>query len=144
MTKRCKDCPPDGPLRPAPHPGPRCATHHRAVRKARKEAAHEARVQSVYGLGPGDYAKLYAGQNGRCWICQRATGASRKLSVDHDHRCQLGHDPKQGCRACIRGLLCRRCNDLLGHVRDDPEALMRAAYYLWQPPAPRILLTLGV
>lgn len=143
MIRRCKDCPPDGPLRPAPHPGPRCATCHRVVTKARKKAAHEARVQSVYGLAPGDYDKLYAGQNGRCWICQRATGAAKRLAVDHDHGCTAGHPPDRACRLCVRGLLCGRCNhDVIGHLRSDPDALMRAAWYLWQPPARRILTSL--
>jgi len=138
-VKPCKDCGP-GSKRPAPHPGPRCATHHREFRKAAKARAHDAYVQATYGLQAGDYALLYRGQGGRCYICQRATGASRKLSVDHDHKANCGtHDPKVGCRRCLRGLLCRRCNDLLGHVRDDTDTLYRALWYLADPPARAIL-----
>lgn len=127
--RRCKDCPTEGPARPAPHPGPRCASHHRVVVKARKKAAHEARVQANFGLTGEEYWLLYQHQNGRCWICQRATGASKRLAVDHNH--ETGE---------VRGLLCGRCNhDVIGHLRDDPDALMRAAWYLWAPPARRIL-----
>lgn len=142
MTKprRCVDCDPDARWpRPAPHPGPRCATHHRAVLKVRKARAHEAYVQATYGLRPGDYDRLYIGQGRRCWICQRATGATRRLSVDHDHKAGCGHDPGKACRRCVRGLLCRRCNDLLGHVRDDTDTLYRALWYLSNPPA-RVIL----
>jgi hypothetical protein len=96
-------------------------------------------VQATYGLLPGDYERLYIGQGQRCWICQRATGATRKLSVDHDHRKGCAHEPSRACRACVRGLLCRRCNDLLGHVRDDTDTLYRALWYLANPPARSIL-----
>lgn len=132
--RACKDCGP-GSKRAAPHPGPRCTTHHRVFTKTSKARAHETYVQGRYGLLPGDYEALYAAQGGRCWICQRATGASRRLSVDHDHKAGCGHDPKTGCRRCVRGLICRRCNDLLGRIRDDTDTLYRALWYLASPPA---------
>jgi hypothetical protein len=124
VLKPCKDCtaewePYAPPKRPAPFPGPRCATHHRAKRKAAKAKAHEARVCATYGLEPGEYAKRYAEQDGRCAICRRATGATRRLSVDHDH-----------ATGKVRGLLCRPCNDLLGHARDDLYFFVRAYHYL--------------
>lgn len=121
--KTCKDCEP-GSKRPAPNPGPRCATHWREEKKRRSKAAHEKRVQTTYGLGEGDYATLYEAQGGKCAICRRATGATRRLSVDHDHKTLL-----------VRGLLCRPCNDILGHARDDPEFFSRAKGYLEKPPA---------
>lgn len=131
--KACKDClaePGGGKQRLAPYPGPRCATHHRETLKARKASSHERRVQEVYGLGPGDYDRLYEAQGGKCYICQRATGSSRKLSVDHDHKTGF-----------VRGLLCRPCNDLLGHLRDDIEAAYRIVHYLRRPPAKALRIT---
>lgn len=113
--------------RPAPYGGPRtprCASHDRAHRKLAKSGAHERRVQKVYGLAPGEYGRIYLSQGKVCAICQRATGATRKLSVDHDHRTGL-----------VRGLLCRPCNDLLGHLRDSQETAARIVHYLRQPPA---------
>lgn len=142
---RCKDCvavafssgPPDTASetwkhkwRPAPHPGPRCATHHREKRKADKARSHELAVQRTYGLKQGEYEKLYVAQNGRCGICERATGATRKLSVDHDH--DTGE---------VRGLLCRPCNNMLGHARDDYRMFSRAVRYLVCPPARAVLAT---
>jgi hypothetical protein len=110
-------------MRPAPHPGPRCATHHREALKARKASSHERRVQGVYGLAEGDYDRLLEVQGGVCYICRRATGRTRRLSVDHDHR-----------TGAVRGLLCRPCNDLLGHIRDDVETAKRVIGYLtWSP-----------
>lgn len=115
---------PPATVRPTPFPGPRCASHHRAVIKTRKIAAHLAKVQRTYGLREGEYDRLYQFQNGRCWLCQRATGATRRLSVDHDHK--TGE---------VRGLLCRPCNTILGHARDNPEFFRRAINYLISPPA---------
>lgn len=126
QQKRCKDCAPDS-KRPAPHPGPRCVTHHRAVKKARKATAHEKRVQDTYGLAPGEYELLYQLQGGRCAICQRATGATRRLSVDHDHK-----------TGRVRGLLCRPCNTMLGHARDVIDFFVRAIQYLSSPPYDRL------
>lgn len=113
--------------RPAPHPGPRCVSHHRAKVKLAKAGAHARRVQNEYGLKPGQYVELYLSQGKVCAICRRATGRTRRLSVDHDHKTGL-----------VRMLLCRPCNDMLGHARDDPEFFLRAARMLANPPARRL------
>ena len=115
--KTCKDCTTAG--RPAPHPGPRCATHYRAFRKAQKAKNHERMVGNVYGLEPGDYERMYKEQGGTCAICQRATGKTKKLAVDHDHDTGL-----------VRGLLCGPCNSMVVYFRNSPEAFDRAALYL--------------
>jgi len=131
VVKPCKDCFPEGEssislknVRPAPHPGPRCVTHHREVVKARRKAAHEKRVGNVYGLKPGQYEAIYKLQGGVCYICRRANGRTKRLSVDHDHKTGF-----------VRGLLCSTCNKFLGHVRDDSGAGARLFAYLERPPA---------
>lgn len=96
--------------------------------RRRSEAAHAARILRVYGISKEEYDAIYEHQGGLCAICRRATGATRRLSVDHDHESGL-----------VRGLLCRVCNNLLGHVRDDPRALRRAISYLRTPPAKVVL-----
>lgn len=124
----CKDCDP-GTTRPAPFPGPRCHTHNEAIKKIRSKHRHETEVGHKYGLLPGEYEALLAYQNGRCWICQRATGKTKRLAVDHNHRTG---EP--------RGLLCGPCNrGVVGHLREDPDAFYRVIYYLFDPPARRVL-----
>jgi hypothetical protein len=49
------------------------------------------------------------------------------LAVDHDHTCCSGEIT---CGKCVRGLLCVRCNTVLGLLRDDPEILRAAIAYL--------------
>jgi len=112
------------PKRGANHPGPRCATHHRAFVKQSKAKLHENRVQKRYGLDEGDYQRLREFQGGLCAICQRAKGISKRLAVDHDHKTEL-----------VRGLLCSPCNQLLGHGRDSVEFFERIIRYLMHPPA---------
>lgn len=102
-------------------------THWRAEKLRRKAHNHEKRVQQTYGLQAGEYAQLYAFQGGFCALCRRATGASRKLSVDHDH-----------ADGQVRGLLCRPCNTLLGHARDRVEFFERAKAYLEHTPYARM------
>lgn len=121
--KTCKECGP-GVNRPAPHPGPRCATHHRARRKALREAAHGRSILKTYGITKEQYEELYEAQGGCCFICQRATGKTKKLAVDHDHK--TGY---------VRMLACGPCNSMLAHVRDDPDVFRRAIVALEAPPA---------
>ena len=129
--KTCKDCRESGlpPTRPAPHPGPRCATHHREFRKAQKARNHDRMVQRTYGLAPGDYDRLLTAQGGRCAVTGcRATGKSKMLAVDHDH-----------ASGEVRGILCSSHNRLIGYNRDNPEAFRSLADYLENPPARRVL-----
>lgn len=146
--KPCKDClaelvgaPPPKAMRPAPHPGPRCATHHRVELIRRRKAAGEKRRQALYGLTPDEHAVLLWYQGGACAICQKARGIRRALAVDHDHARarEHDHDEDKGCGLCVRGLLCKRCNRILGDFRDDPETFQRAAEYLLSWPSSRAL-----
>lgn len=97
---------------------------------------HDYMVQKTYGITPDQYAAIKEVQQGKCAICQRATGASKALAIDHDHRCCPGGG---SCGKCIRGLLCSICNRMLGYFRDDPNAFGRAMNYLIIPPARAVL-----
>jgi hypothetical protein len=55
----------------------------------------------------------------RCAICYAPPNGKRVLAQDHCH------DTGQ-----IRGFLCLHCNTGLGHFKDDPRLLRRAARYL--------------
>lgn len=136
--KECVDCIEAGiqTRRPAPNPGPRCASHWRATRKKRSKASHGKYVEATYNITSEMYWAIYEAQGGKCAICERATGATRKLAVDHDHSCCAG---ATSCGKCVRSLLCKPCNRMLGHMRDDPEMAERAADYLRDPPGRKVL-----
>lgn len=127
QRKRCKDCVAENITtnrKIVPGSGGRCATHHRAFKNKRKDYTHSEHIMRLYGLTSEEYWQIYRFQGGTCAICQRATGARRKLAVDHDH-----------ATGAVRMLACTRCNRMMGHLRDDPEAFERAAECLRNPPA---------
>lgn len=138
IEKRCIDCTAEGVTtkrKPAltaggdPVPGNRCVTHQRAKKKERRTSAREKRWEKTYAITAGEYWAILEEQDGRCYICRRATGASKALSVDHDHKTGM-----------VRGILCSPCNaDILGRARDSIEFFERAIEYLKSPPALRVI-----
>lgn len=136
--KHCVDCV-VGSNRPAPNPGPRCATHHREKRRRDKRRAQDLKLQARYGITLVEFERLLQAQGGRCALCRRVlTGAKRMPSVDHDHGCQGCGGI--GCRECIRGIVDSMCNkDVLGRFGDDPERFDAIAAYLRKPPARLVL-----
>lgn len=133
MPKLCKDCRAEGvaTFRPAPFPGPRCATHHRAKRAVDKTRAHGRMVERTYNISADVYRRLYEEQGGRCAVygC-RATGKTKALAVDHDHACCPG---PVSCGRCVRGLLCGPHNRWIGMSGDDPAVFDSLAAYLRRP-----------
>ncbi len=67
-------------------------------------------LRTHYGLTPEDYDSMLAAQGGGCAICEEQSNGEH-LHVDHDHGCCPG---RKCCGECVRGLLCGRCNRLLG------------------------------
>ncbi|WP_425579506.1 endonuclease VII domain-containing protein [Streptomyces coacervatus] len=87
--------------------------------------AVEARVSHLrrdYGMTEAERDEMIASQVGLCAICLKAPA----VHVDHCHK-----------TGRVRGVLCFNCNSGLGLLRDDPEAMNRAADYLegnaWKP-----------
>lgn len=79
-----------------------------------------------YNIGKIEYDAMLATQRGVCAICRceecfinKRTGALQELSVDHCHS-----------KLQVRGLLCVRCNRMLGYARDDIDVLRTAINYL--------------
>ncbi|MFE7797001.1 endonuclease VII domain-containing protein [Nocardia sp. NPDC057440] len=138
MERICKDCDPNiRKPRPAPHPGPRCETHKRAKAKADKARKRDLEIQRTYGISGDDYRAILEAQGGKCFICSRATGATKSLSVDHDHKCC---PERKSCGNCVRAIICGACNrGVLGHLRDDSDALLRAIEVVVAHPAQKVL-----
>ncbi len=75
-------------------------------------------LRTSYGITPEEYEDRLANQSGVCAICRQANGR-RRLAVDHDHETGV-----------VRGLLCDKCNWLVGLADDDPQRLTTAIAYL--------------
>jgi len=68
------------------------------------------------GISESLYLLLLFHQNGKC-PCGRDLDTSQ---IDHNHACCPG---KTSCGKCVRGLLCNRCNLLLGMVEKEPHLI---------------------
>lgn len=97
-----------------------------------KEAARTAiRMHRLrtYGLSTEQYEKLKADQGGVCYLCRQPQKISGKptaeLDIDHDRRCCPN---AQSCGKCVRGLLCRSCNRLVGRLESAFPVLALVSY----------------
>lgn len=81
-----------------------------------------------HGITYHEYEKMLISQDGVCKICRGENEDDRGLAVDHDHSCCPRG--KIGCGKCIRGLLCRNCNWILGLSKDKTSVLLSATRYL--------------
>jgi hypothetical protein len=85
------------------------------------------RNSSNQGVTEDDYRLALIAQDGRCAICGNPPAEGRKGGPNKSARLHIDHDHAAGR---FRGLLCHLCNIGLGHFRDDPELLTKAAAYL--------------
>lgn len=85
-------------------------------------ASRRQRLKYRYGLTEADYALLLEKQNGQCAICRRDSPGGRWGKVFHVDHC---HKTRK-----VRGLLCHKCNSLLGHLGDSLESLIPFVRYL--------------
>lgn len=83
-------------------------------------------LRRFYNLTIEDYNARLKQQNGTCAACGKPetakftkTGVTKRLAVDHCHN-----------TGRIRGLLCARCNRVLGLVADSSELLISLSAYL--------------
>jgi hypothetical protein len=104
-----------------------CYRCKKIVAAEHSNGAHARAIFERYGLTSEDYDALYEFQGGRCALCRIATGKSRRLTVDHDHK-----------TGKVRGLLCRPCNNILGMARDAISFFRRCIAYLEVSPLERM------
>jgi hypothetical protein len=88
-------------------------------RERRLEKLREIHLRNKFGLTPAEYDRILEAQAGACALCHSPPTPGISLHVDHDHG--TGE---------IRGLLCVRCNNAIGLMREDPDLLNRAARYV--------------
>jgi hypothetical protein len=78
------------------------------------------------GLTLDDLRDILGRQQFRCLGCCTQLD-EWSAHLDHDHACH----PKQSmCKDCLRGVLCMKCNLLLGLAEDNPSVLRNLADYL--------------
>lgn len=105
------------------------ATQSAAQRERRKieDPHYERRVhlRKRYGISLDDLRAMFDYQHGLCAVCDEPLPpidqkiGTTGTNIDHCH-----------VTGRIRGLLHARCNSMLGHAKDRPEVLEKAARYL--------------
>lgn len=106
-------------------PNGKFARHCRACERL------NGKVQNVkrYGISVEQFDSLLEMQDSRCAICKgKFWDEVSSPHIDHDHSCC--NEQMRSCGKCIRGLLCRGCNQVLGCAKDDIEVLKAAITYL--------------
>lgn len=76
------------------------------------DKARNKHLREKYGIG---YDALLSAQNGVCAVCHcppKGSSKTKHLDVDHNH-----------ATGKVRGLLCRRCNALVGYIETCGSAL---------------------
>jgi hypothetical protein len=74
------------------------------------------------GITEDDLKKALTLQGGQCAVCQSVEvnlNGGYRIHMDHCHKTQR-----------FRGILCQKCNVMLGMAEDNPERLIRAADYI--------------
>ncbi len=93
--------------------------HRKASKKySQSERRRKTWLKYKYDITPEQHEQMYLAQDGRCAICPEAVPYG-EICVDHDH-----------ITGRVRGLLCRKCNFMLGMANDDPKVLESAAKYM--------------
>ncbi len=68
-----------------------------------------------YKMTVEEYDEILESQGGVCAICKKPPEFIR-LAVDHDQKCCPG---RRSCGKCVRGIVCQRCNAVLGYIESN-------------------------
>ena len=98
----------------------RIVYYHR--HKAKIEFSTWKRQIKALGCTPEQYVEMLQKQHDVCAICKSKNKTKRQLAVDHDHK-----------TGKIRGLLCQRCNLVLGQLKESIALLKKMEKYLCRP-----------
>lgn len=133
--KRCRRC--DGWKPESAYPfetsaadglNAQCRSCRSEVYKQNAEAVRDSMRRSRFGLDRATFDAMFAAQGNVCAICRSNDPGSSFWAVDHDHACCPSSD--KTCGKCVRGILCRACNQALGNFKDDAAVLAAAIAYL--------------
>lgn len=98
----------------------KAAGHAKTYRENNSEQVAASKRKKAYGISQEQYEAFLTEQNGRCAICtSEEPGGRGSWHVDHCH-----------VSSKVRGLLCHRCNVMLGFARDNVVTLTNAIAYL--------------
>ena len=86
----------------------------REYQAAHPDVRRKSHFKRDYGLTLDQHKAMYLAQNGCCGLCHEPVEYD-KTDTDHDHK-----------TGRVRGLLCRRCNLLIGNIENNDRLLYDA------------------
>lgn len=90
------------------------------IRNNHSIAGRNNDLKRLFGITLDEFNQMFLMQSGKCKLCGiHQSNLTIALSVDHDHQTKK-----------VRGLLCRKCNSMIGFANDNPIILEMAAKYL--------------
>ena len=129
--KHCKTCGETKPIDPFWKGQSACVPCTKEKQKNRwasrtPQKRLEQHLKYKYGVSHAEFSKAWQEQNGCCCICENELpdlmtydNRRRGYAIDHNH--ETGE---------FRGILCIKCNSLLGMASDRVDVLYAAAKYL--------------
>lgn len=94
------------------------AVEERAIKMQARDEKCKQRYVKAHRMTVAEYDQLASNQGGACAICRRPP-TGKFLFVDHAHQTRR-----------VRGLVCHRCNIMLGVAQDNTVVLRNAVAYL--------------
>lgn len=85
----------------------------------------KCKLKNSFKLSEEQFVNLINDQDNLCAVCR----INIPTQIDHDHSCCLKIPT---CGNCIRGVVCKRCNILLGYLETDKNILQLALIYLYK------------
>lgn len=97
-----------------------CDKFYRDTNLIRMRYYAQKNLKFRFTISADEYTALFEAQNSRCAICGKHQVELKKaLSIDHNHE-----------NGIVRGLLCPKCNSILGFANDSRGILLKAVKYL--------------
>lgn len=117
-------------MSPQEHEARRLRASERARRLYTTARGRKVHRKWKYGMSTDEVDAMFEAQGRACAICRKQEpGTVRGWHIDHDH-----------ATGDTRGILCQRCNHLVGNALDDIEILDNAIKYLARSRRPRLKL----
>jgi hypothetical protein len=96
-----------------------CGNSLHKIRYTNNPGEKDNKKYAKYNITRDDFINMYNTQNNKCKICGEKFDKKRLVYIDHNHNTNK-----------VRGLLCPKCNNLLGNSCDNIEILKAAIIYL--------------
>lgn len=103
-----------------------CRAEIQRASRNRKPGYHRrANLKHRYGITPEEYESILIQQNFACAICEVEISHALEYKTDRSVAVDHNHDTGE-----VRGILCSKCNLVLGHARENTEILYKSIVYL--------------